>query len=285
MTGRMLGAIEEILLDEKPDATLVYGDTNSTLAGAVAAAKCNIPVIHVEAGLRSHNRQMPEEINRVVVDHVSSLLLCPTRRAVENLAREGIVRGVHCVGDLMFDAVRIAGPLAPQSTVLERLGLKEKSFGVTTFHRQENLANKSRMERIIRYLREEARIRPLVIPLHPRTSEALQNSGLAFDSDAIVTIPPLGYFDMCQLTRSSAIVLTDSGGLQREAYFYRVPCVTLRDETEWVETIECGWNRLWTTESFAPRREIPDYDTRHAAQAILDVLQTELPSSRSTSPE
>lgn len=276
MTGRMLGAIEEILQNERPDATLVYGDTNSTLAGGLAAVKCDIPVVHVEAGLRSHNRRMPEEINRIVVDHVSSLLLCPTRKAVENLAGEGIAAAVYHVGDLMFDAVRIATPLASQSTILGRLGLIEKMYGLATFHRQENLASRTRMETIIRYLDQESRQRPLIIPIHPHTRDSMENAGLAFQSPAILTIPPLGYLDMCQLTRSAAIVLTDSGGLQREAYFHRVPCITLRNETEWIETIEHGWNRLWTVESFAPRRDIPDYDNAHAAEAIINVIDHEL---------
>ena len=276
MTGRMLGAIEEILLQERPDAVLVYGDTNSTLAGGLAAVKCNIPVVHVEAGLRSHNRRMPEEINRVVVDHVSSLLLCPTRKAIDNLASEGITAAVYHVGDLMFDAVRIATPLASQSTILDRLGLSKKMYGLATFHRQENLVSRARMETIIRYLDRESRERPLVIPLHPHTKDSLESAGLAFDSPAILTMPPLGYLDMCQLTRSAAIVLTDSGGLQREAYFHRVPCITLRDETEWIETIEYGWNRLWTAEGFAPRRDIPDYDNTHAAEAIINVIDHEL---------
>jgi UDP-GlcNAc3NAcA epimerase len=171
----------------------------------------------------------------------------------------------------------MATPLASRSTVLDRLGLTEKMYGVATFHRQENLASTSRMEMIIRYLRSEARIRPLIIPLHPRTSEALATAGLTFDCDDIITMPPLGYFDMCQLTRSAAVVLTDSGGLQREAYFYRVPCITLRDETEWMETVEFGWNRLWTVEQFAPRREVPDYESARAAEAILEILDREIP--------
>lgn len=277
MTGRMLGAIEEILLTERPAAILVYGDTNSTLAGALAAAKCNVPVVHVEAGLRSYNRGMPEEVNRIVVDHLSSLLLCPTSRAVENLHREGITTGVHQVGDLMVDAVNLAKPLAVQhSGILERLCLTERAYGVATFHRQENLASRSRMEGIVAYLLEEARSRPLVIPLHPRTREALEKAGIAFVSDSITAIDPLGYLDMSQLIRSAAIVLTDSGGLQREAYFHRVPCVTLRDETEWVETVDCGWNRLWTTPHYRERHEIPDFENTQTAETIFRLLDREL---------
>ena len=281
MTGRMLSAIEEILLDEQPAAALVYGDTNSTLAGALAAAKCGVPVVHIEAGLRSFNRRMPEEINRVVVDHLSSLLLCPTDKAVVNLSREGILDGVHLVGDLMFDAVRIATPIAARkSHILDHLGLTPRSYGVATFHRQENLDSRERLTSIVAYLSNQARSIPLVVPLHPRTQEALKRTNLRFESDTIKPIGPLGYLDMCQLTRSAAIVLTDSGGLQRKAYFHRVPSVTLRDETEWTETIECGWNRLWTTPEYLPRRDIPQYDNARAAEAIHHTLERELFKSR-----
>jgi UDP-GlcNAc3NAcA epimerase len=277
MTGRMLGAIEEIILAEQPAAMLVYGDTNSTLAGALAAAKCNVPVVHLEAGLRSHNPRMPEEINRVVVDHMSALLLCPTARAVDNLAREGIENGVHRIGDLMFDAVRIATPLAEKhSEILETLGVEKHKFCVATFHRQENLESRGRMEQIIAYLQAEARKLPLVVPLHPRTRLALESTGLALESTGITTIDPLGYIDMCRLVRSATTVFTDSGGLQREAYFHRVPCVTLRDETEWVETVDCGWNRLWMTAGYEPRRDIPDFESASVADAVVRVLNREL---------
>jgi len=277
MTGRMLGAIEEILLTERPAAMLVYGDTNSTLAGALAAAKCNVEIVHVEAGMRSYNRRTPEEVNRVVVDHLSSLLLCPTSRAVENLAREGITGGVYKVGDLMFDAVKIATPLALQhSDVLERFGVREKAYGVATFHRQENLDERSRLEAVIAFLRDQAHIQPLVVPLHPRTRDAMEKAGLSFGAAEIMAVNPLGYIDMCRLIHSAAIVLTDSGGLQREAYFHRVPCVTLRDETEWVETIDCGWNRFWTTSEFRPRRDIPEYDNANSADTIFRLLDREI---------
>jgi UDP-GlcNAc3NAcA epimerase len=277
MTGRMLQAIEDILAAENASAVLVYGDTNSTLAGALAAAKCGVPVVHVEAGLRSYNRKMPEEVNRVMVDHLSSFLFSPTSRAVANLAREGITSGVYCVGDLMFDAVKIATPLAMQhSGILERLVLNERTYGVATFHRQENLETRSRMAAIVAYLKEQSRSLPLIVPLHPRTREVLSNASLSFDGSGITTIPPLGYLDMCRLIHSAAMVYTDSGGLQREAYFHRVPCVTLRDETEWVETIECGWNRLWTSTEFRARRDVPELEEENAAEAIFHVLDKEL---------
>lgn len=280
MTGRMLSALEEVLIEERPAAVLVYGDTNSTLAGALAGAKCELPVIHVEAGLRSRNRRMPEEVNRVVVDHLSTLLLCPTEKAVANLAREGISQGVHKVGDLMFDAARIATPLAAShSDILQRLGLEPCAYGVATIHRQENLETFERLNALLAYLREQARAQAIVVPLHPHTRETLQNMKLEFGSDSIKPIEPIGYLDMCQLVRSAALILTDSGGLQREAYFHRVPAVTLREETEWIETIECGWNRLWTTADYLPRRSIPEYDNAHAAEAIYRTLKGELPTA------
>jgi UDP-GlcNAc3NAcA epimerase len=273
MTGCMLQAIEEILVAERPAGILVYGDTNSTLAGALAAAKCAIPVIHVEAGLRSHNRRMPEEVNRVVVDHLSSLLFCPTSRAVANLASEGITSGVHRVGDLMFDAAKIATPLARQhSGILGQLGLEEKGYGVATFHRQENLDDPDRVRAIVTYLREQSRRLPLVVPLHPRTRDVLEKASIDFRNDAITAIAPVGYLDMCRLIEAAATIFTDSGGLQREAYFHRVPCVTLRDETEWIETVDCGWNRLWICTEFGPRREIPELEKENAAEAIIHVL-------------
>lgn len=278
MTGRMLGAIEEILLTERPAAMIVYGDTNSTLAGALAAAKCGVPVVHVEAGLRSYNRRMPEEINRVIVDHLSAVLLCPTARAVDNLSREGITDGVFKTGDLMCDAVRMATPLAEkQSNILESLGLEPGKYAVATFHREENLESRERMEAIVAFLQREAQNRSLVAPLHPRTRDVLEKLKLAETGGAIRMISPLGYLDMCRLVGSAATIFTDSGGLQREAYLHRVPCVTLRDETEWAETVECGWNRLWTEPEYRPRREILDFENAHAAQAALNILERVLP--------
>jgi UDP-GlcNAc3NAcA epimerase len=276
MTGLMLAGLEKIILDEEPAAILVYGDTNSTLAGALAGAKCQVPVVHVEAGLRSWNRNMPEEVNRIVVDHVSTLLVCPTRRAADNLAREGIVAGVHVTGDLMFDSVRHAMSLAAaHSRILERLGLEKKNYGVATFHRQENLQDVERLNAIVSYLRKQSDSTPLILPLHPRTREALGKAGITVEFDQMTGIEPLGYLDMCQLIDSAAIILTDSGGVQREAYFHRVPCVTLRDETEWTETLESGWNRLWTTEEYATRRPIAEYEISGVGDRIAELLLQE----------
>jgi UDP-GlcNAc3NAcA epimerase len=271
MTGRMLEALETVLLDERPDAVLVYGDTNSTLAGALAAAKLRIPVAHVEAGLRSFNRAMPEELNRVVVDHLGDLLFCPTATAVENLRREGITRGVHQVGDVMYDVTLDAVARArAHSTILGRLGLAPGNFAVATVHRAENTASGERLAAVVHYLRAAARERPVVLPLHPRTREAAERFGIGLDG--LTVIAPVGYLDMVRLLDACALVLTDSGGVQKEAYFHRKRCITLRDETEWVETVESGWNRLWRGPDFRPQREIDEYGRGDSAPRIVAVL-------------
>ena len=267
MTGRMLQALEPILHAERPDAVLVYGDTNSTLAGALAASKLHIPVAHVEAGLRSFNRGMPEEINRVLSDHASTVLYCPTSAAVKNLAREGITAGVEYVGDVMYDATLYAAVRArEESRILERLELADGSFAVATAHRAENTDDAVRLAQVIGYLRQRARSRKIVLPLHPRTRAAIARSELSLDG--LTVIPPCRYLDMHRLLQGATAVYTDSGGLQKEAYFHRVPCVTLRSETEWVETVENGWNRLWQVPDYRPRREIAEYGDGAAAHGI-----------------
>lgn len=272
MTGRMLEKLEEAMLAEKPDLVLVYGDTNSTVAGALAAAKLHIPVAHVEAGLRSFNRRMPEEINRVVADHVSTLLFCPTRSAVDNLAREGIVAGVHAVGDVMFDTTLAAIERSGErSRIVEALGLAPQSYAIATIHRAENTDDAECFARVVAWLEAAARERPIIMPVHPRTRKLFDARGLA--PEGVVLIDPVGYLDMARLLHDAAAVFTDSGGLQKEAYFHRVPCVTLRDETEWVETIEAGWNRLWTGPDYQPRRDIPDYGSGQSAPAIAALLR------------
>jgi len=245
MTGRMLEGIEHILLDEKPDWVLIYGDTNSTLAGALAAAKLHIPVAHVEAGLRSFNMRMPEEINRILADRVSTLLLCPTEVAVENLAREGIVSGVHNVGDVMYDvALYYRDRARASSRILDTLDLEEKGFVLATCHRAENTDDPHRLSEIISALAEVASELPVVLPLHPRTRKLLADYGLNHYLERIKTVEPLPFLDMVALEQSAKIITTDSGGVQKEAYFYGVPCITMRDETEWVETVELGFNIL-----------------------------------------
>ncbi len=242
-TGQMLIRIEEVLLKEKPDGVLIYGDTNSTLAGALAAAKLLIPVVHVEAGLRSFNRAMPEELNRVVADQLSALLFCPTQTAVENLRKEGITLGVHLVGDVMADGLLLARDRARKdSRILEALGLSEKKYLLATVHRAENTDDPSRLRGIFQALEKLAEQEPVVMPLHPRTRRALRSLDLA--PSRLRLIEPAAYLDMVRLEESARMILTDSGGVQKEAYWMQVPCVTLRDETEWVELLEDGWNRL-----------------------------------------
>jgi UDP-GlcNAc3NAcA epimerase len=245
MTGAMLQALEPLLQTEQPDWVLVYGDTNSTLAGALAAAKLHIPVAHVEAGLRSFNRRMPEEQNRIVTDHLSDLLLTPTSTATARLHEEGIPSNrVHQVGDVMFDAAIYYGKRAEEhSHVLVRHGLESSSYVLSTLHRAENTDDPTRLHAIINGLDAVARDGlPVVLPLHPRTRIAMAREGL--NPQAITLIDPIGYLDMVVLERHAAVIATDSGGVQKEAYFHGVPCITLRDETEWVELVQTGWNHL-----------------------------------------
>jgi UDP-N-acetylglucosamine 2-epimerase len=301
-TGQMLTKIEEVLLAEKPDWMMVYGDTNSTLAGALAASKLHVPVAHVEAGLRSFNRRMPEEINRVLTDHLSTLLFCPTETAVRNLAAEGITKGVHLVGDVMLDALLDARDRAQaHSTILDQLGLQEKQYLLATVHRAENTDDPDRLRAIMTALTQLSETEPVIFPVHPRTRKALEALGyriapevsgqssapssvlrppscslsaggegrgevalsppsgspssvdhgllshgpvVPWSQSALRFIPPLGYLDLVRLSSSARVILTDSGGLQKEACWLGVPCVTLREETEWVETVESGWNVL-----------------------------------------
>jgi UDP-GlcNAc3NAcA epimerase len=246
-TGRMLAEIERVLQEAAPDWMLVYGDTNSTLAGALAAAKLHIPVAHVEAGLRSFNRAMPEEINRVLTDHVSDLLLAPTEVAVTNLAREGVDKSrVHLVGDVMYDAALYYGVRAErESRILERLLLEPGSYVLATVHRAENTDQPARLAAIVGGLAEVAAATTVVLPLHPRTRAILErDDALRSALDRVRAIEPVGYLDMVTLERGARLIATDSGGVQKEAYFYRKPCVTLRDETEWRELVDSGWNSL-----------------------------------------
>ncbi len=257
-TGRMLEAIEAVLISEKPDWVLVYGDTNSTLAGALAAVKLHIPVAHVEAGLRSFNRKMPEEHNRVLTDHCSDILFCPTEAAVENLKREGITgianNTLHypppCslplvinVGDVMYDAARFFGDKAiRESKILNDLNLGSNSYILATVHRAENTDNPTRLKEIFTALDEVGRDIPVILPLHPRTRKKLGE--IKFNGLNVKFISPLGYLDMVMLEKNARLIATDSGGIQKEAFFFKTPCVTLRDETEWVELVEAGVNIL-----------------------------------------
>ena len=241
-TGAMLAAIEPVLQREDAEGIIIYGDTNSTLAGALAAAKLRIPVAHVEAGLRSFNRAMPEEINRVVADHLSTWLFAPSETAADQLRREGITTGVHVVGDIMIDALKLYDKRArAQSRVLEQLGLQAGSYYVATVHRAENTDEVRRLEGIFRAL---GRLDlPVLLPLHPRTRNRIAEVAVPI-GDNVRVLEPQGYLDMVALQAGAVCVLTDSGGMQKEAYYLGVPCVTMRDETEWVETVATGWNVL-----------------------------------------
>lgn len=244
-TGQMLIGIEKLLLEEKPDYVLVYGDTNSTLAGSLAAVKLHIPIAHVEAGLRSFNRQMPEEHNRVLTDHIANLLFCPTQTAVENLKNENIIQGVHNVGDVMYDAVLQFSELSEtRSTLLETLGVRPREYFLATVHRPANTDNPENLSAIFEAFQELDQT--IIFPVHPRTrskiAELIEN--VEKFAPKLKLIEPVGYLDMLSLEKNARMILTDSGGIQKEAYLHQIPCITLREETEWIETVNAGWNLL-----------------------------------------
>lgn len=282
-TAQMLIGIEEVLVRERPDWVLVYGDTNSTLAGALAAVKLHIPLAHVEAGLRSFNRAMPEEHNRVLADHAADLLLCPTRTAVDNLAREGIVRGAHLVGDVMYDALlhnlRLAGE---RSDVLERLGVQRGGYYLATIHRPANTDDPATLRSLLEVLAQLDA--PVILPAHPRTRQVMRNAGMSAQG-SLRLVEPVGYLDMLVLEQHARAILTDSGGVQKEAYLLAVPCITLRAETEWVETVEAGWNLVLDANpaqilraalEFRPEGQPPPlFGDGHAAERIVALLQSE----------
>lgn len=273
MTGRMLGDIEAILMSDKPDAVLVYGDTNSTIAGSLAASKLHIPVIHIESGLRSFNRKMPEEINRVLTDHLSDFLFCSTKAAVENLKAEGVEKGVYHVGDIMYDATTYAMSYINNNfSMSQKLRDLPENFIFMTIHRAESTEKVEDFRSMIKYALDFAKSKNLkiVFPVHPRTKQLV--SGLELDS-TFIFFEPLGYFETQFCLSKSKFVLTDSGGLQKEAYFHKVPCITMRSETEWVETIESGWNRLWSIESYMPQKPIEEYGSGKSAEEIVKILE------------
>lgn len=286
-TGEMLARIEEVLVCQKPDWVLVYGDTNSTLAGALAAVKLQIPVAHVEAGLRSYNRKIPEEINRLLTDHLSSILFCPSDGAVRNLAREGIASGVYKVGDVMYDAILECTELADRkSSVMERLNLREKAYLLVTVHRPSNTDACENLQKIFDTLCSLDF--PVVFPLHPRTKRRMKEFGLEEElakAKNILAIEPVGYFDMLILEKNALKILTDSGGVQKEAYLLGTPCITMREETEWLETVEAGWNVLVGTDaaqirhavwSPPPLGERPSfYGTGQAGRLIAEILSNQ----------
>jgi UDP-GlcNAc3NAcA epimerase len=261
-TGNMLIKLEDIYIKEKPDLVLVYGDTNSTLAGALCASKLLIPVAHVEAGLRSFNKKMPEEQNRILTDHISSLLFVPTNTAIKNLESEGIVNNVFNVGDVMYDAVEHFKSIAEEkSNIINKLGIGKNEYILTTIHRAENTNDINRLKSIIMALNESKDI--FVLPLHPRTKKYIESYNLNLNKN-IKIIEPVGYLDMISLEMNAVKIVTDSGGVQKEAYFMSKPCVTLRDETEWIETVDMGWNILVGTD----------------VEKIISAIETFIPSGK-----
>lgn len=280
MTGRMIEALEKEMLMRQPAMVLVYGDTNSTLAGAVAAAKLHIPVAHIEAGLRSFNRRMPEEINRVLTDHAASILFASTKTAMENLAREGLAHRAHHVGDVMYDAALSFSELArKRSTLTADLALAPRAYALATVHRAENTDDPARLAGIIDGLERISAHCRVIFPLHPRTRMRLREMGISVRK--IELLDPVSYLDMIGLEQNARIILTDSGGIQKEAYFHGVPCVTLREETEWVETVTAGWNYLTGAdpdrilaafEAAAPGRPIDEYGGGVASRRVAELL-------------
>lgn len=288
MTGRMLAGIEQVLVAERPTWVLIYGDTNSTLAGAIAASKLHIPVAHVEAGLRSFNMRMPEEVNRVLADRVSTLLLCPTVQAVENLRAEGIQRGVHDVGDVMYDAALFYRDEARlRSQVLGRFDLQQNGFILSTCHRAENTDDLGRLREILTALGTLSQDLPVILPLHPRTRKIIAAERITLPPTVLVC-EPLPFLDMIQLEQNSQLIVTDSGGVQKEAYFYAVPCVTMRNETEWVETLAAGWNQLAGADAdrivtaarhfmrIRPEPQLPLYGDGRAAMKVVAQLASSI---------
>lgn len=287
-TGQMMIALEPLVVREKPDFIVVYGDTNSTIAGALVAAKLHIPIVHVEAGLRSFDRRMPEEINRVLTDHISTILFSPTQAAVDNLKNEGITEGVYNVGDVRVDVVTGIVPRARerQPALFASAGLQAgEPFALATIHRASNTDDETRLRQIVETF-STAEI-PVLLPVHPRLRKMLDTFGLSF-SDNVRTVEPLGFLDLIAALDACQIVITDSGGLQKEAYMLRRPAITVRDTTEWIETVEAGWNRLCEPEPDAFKRAIaaaraeppaehPDfYGTIGVSDRMIDVLEQAL---------
>jgi UDP-GlcNAc3NAcA epimerase len=299
-TADILRHTEEVLVTEKPDIVVVYGDTNSTLGSALAACKLHIPVAHVEAGLRSYNKKMPEEMNRILTDHMSTFLFCPCMNAVRQLEKEGFPSGVSNgsliseteieavsasvdanhplavnTGDVMYDVLLYAKEIAgKKSNILRELNLEPASYGLLTLHRAENTDDVRRFQEIIAFINETASRGKIIFPMHPRTRKVYETMQAQFD-DHVQICNPVSYFDLLHLLSNSSCVFTDSGGMQKEAYWLRIPCITLRDETEWVETVESGWNVLfrdYSDNAFVKKTESLFYGQGNASQIIVKIL-------------
>ena len=275
MTGKMLNSIDQVLSNEKPNMVIVYGDTNSTLAGALSASKMNIPVVHIEAGLRSFNKAMPEEINRIITDHTSKVLFCPTKNAMTNLRNEGIRNNVFHVGDIMYDASVFAKKIIRKNRkkLSDKFSFIGQKYAILTIHRDNATKNAASFSEIYDFAKifTEQKGLKLVFPAHPRLRNIIENFKLRQD-----VIEPLSYFEMQYLLSKATYVLTDSGGLQKEAYFHRIPCITLRKETEWIETIEAGWNKLWKDKNYSKKKTILDYGQGDTAMKITKILDSHL---------
>src|SRR5690349_15820284 len=281
-TAEMMLGLEEVLLKEKPDLVIVRGDTNSSLAATLVTSKLRIPLAHIEAGERSFNRDMPEEINRLVADRLADLHFCVSQVGMQNLAVEGIAESVHWVGDVMLDALLYAQPLArTKSRILDHLGIESKHYSLVTIHRAMNTDQPERLEQIVSALNLVSET--VILPVHPRTRKAFSDINVRLEEDHVRVIEPVGYFDMLTLEENARLIATDSGGVQREAYYLRIPCLTLRDESEWVATIETGWNKLVGADqkmildawfNFVPPGEHPPiYGAGRAAQQIAQILK------------
>lgn len=280
MVGRMIEGLEQALTDRQADAILVYGDTNTTLAGAIAGMQSNLPVGHIEAGLRSFNRSMPEERNRVLVDHAATWHFCPTPLAVSNLRQEGIQQHVYQLGDVMYDAALWAGQ-QPGRTILDTHGLEADEYWLLTIHRATNTDNPENLQSLLVAAERLSAERPVVFPCHPRTARSIEKHGLQSSLAELCLLPPVGFLQMMCLEKHARAILTDSGGVQKEACFHETPCITLREETEWPETVESGWNRLVGTcrdeivaaaTQALPGSSRPDFGDGHAAQRIVETL-------------
>ncbi|MFL2679811.1 MAG: non-hydrolyzing UDP-N-acetylglucosamine 2-epimerase [Alphaproteobacteria bacterium] len=272
MTAMMIIQIEKILLKIKPKFLLVFGDTNSTLSGALAASKLKIPIIHIEAGLRSFSN-IPEETNRVITDKLSSINFCPSKNSYQNLLNEGIKKNNYVVGDIMFDSLNLFKNVSQKkSKILEKLKIEKNKYSILTIHREDNVTDLKQLKKLLAHVEESTTDNRIIFPIHPRTKNSLKK--IKFKNNKILIIEPLGYLDMLKLMLNCHLVYTDSGGLQKEAYFLKKKCVTLRDETEWTETLSNGWNKLWKQKKIFKGKYKSFYGNGNASKKIIKIIQS-----------